>query len=406
MKILVITQYFPPETGAPQNRLFELFDRLAKKGIHVDVITAMPNYPEGKIFEGYKGKFFLKEKLGSLNVYRSYIYATRSKSVVKRLLNYFSFVFTSILAASKTGKNYDFVFCESPPLFLGISAYIISRVKKAKLIFNVSDLWPESAEKLKIVTNPLLLKISYKLEAFLYKKSCLVTGQTQGIVENVKSRFPEKQVYWLPNGSDLNFFDPDLPYANLRSEWQIPDIAFVVAYAGIMGHAQGLEVIIKAAKRLQSRKDIYFVMLGTGPLLEDLKQMAADFQLHNVKFLPLIPKEKMPTFLANINAAVVPLKKLPLFEGAIPSKIFENLAMEKPVILGVEGEAKKLFVDQARAAIAFEPENDADLANVVEYLVDHPDICKKMGQNGRQYVLQHFNRDKIAMNFLNTLNKL
>ena len=213
MRILILTQYFPPEIGAPQNRLFELATRLQKNGVDISVLTAMPNYPQMEVYKNYKGKFFFKEQIANLDIYRSWIYVSKNRSIVSRLLNYFSFVFSSLFYGLFIKKKFDYVFCESPPLFLGITAFILTKFKRVKLIFNVSDLWPESAEKLGIIENKFFLKISTNLEEFLYKKSSFISGQTQGIVSNIKNRFPEKTVYWLPNGVDLSYYRFDSTYS-------------------------------------------------------------------------------------------------------------------------------------------------------------------------------------------------
>ena len=193
MKILILTQYFPPEVGAPQNRLFELAIRLQNKGAEISILTAMPNYPQMKIHDNYVGKFYSFEIMKGLKVYRSYIYVSKKKSIPFRLLNYFSFVISSLLVGLFKLEKYDYILCESPPLFLGISAFIVKTSKGSRMIFNVSDLWPESAEKLGLVTNKFFLRISSNLEKFLYQKSYFITGQTQGIVKNISSRFPQKK---------------------------------------------------------------------------------------------------------------------------------------------------------------------------------------------------------------------
>ncbi|HQQ93095.1 MAG TPA: glycosyltransferase, partial [Bacteroidia bacterium] len=185
MNILILTQYFPPEVGAPQNRLFELSVRLQKLGLSITVLTAMPNYPQMEIYPAYKNRSYMFEEMQGLKVHRSSIYVSRSKGILHRLRNYFSFVISSARTSSKLPPRFDFLICESPPLFLGYSAMYLARKKKAKLIFNVSDLWPESAEKLGVVKNTLLLKMAYRLEARLYRRAALVTGQTQGICQNI-----------------------------------------------------------------------------------------------------------------------------------------------------------------------------------------------------------------------------
>lgn len=408
MKLLIVTQYFPPEVGAPQNRLFELSQRLLKEGVDVHILTSMPNYPVGEVFDGYKNKKYLFEDMDGLKVTRSSIYATSSKSIVKRLRNYFSFVFSSYRIGKKhINDNFDFVLCESPPLFLGMSAYRLSKRFKAKFIFNVSDLWPESAEKLGLVTNKFFLGLAYRLEKSLYKKADLVTGQTQGIVKSINERFPSVKTYWLPNGVDLDYFDPDkIKAKELPSSYQFKDEDILLLYAGILGHAQGLEVILKAADKLKADTRVKFLIVGSGPLKNDLIQLKEDLKLENVFFMDIVPKVEMPSLIQAVDIALVPLKKLDLFKGAIPSKIFENCAMKKMLLLGVEGEAKELFIDKGNAGLFFEPEDETSLASQIEKIANNPESIKTFGESGRAFVNEYFNRDKIAKEFYLELEKI
>ncbi|NSW45472.1 MAG: glycosyltransferase family 4 protein [Bacteroidales bacterium] len=405
--LIILTQYFPPEVGAPQNRLYELAIHLQRAGLNIIVLTAMPNYPQMKKHKGYRWKIYKKEEINGLKVYRSWIFVSSSKSIFARLLNYFSFVFSSIFIGLIVLPKSDFLMVESPPLFLGISAYILSRFKRAKMIFNVSDLWPESAEKLKLVTNKTILKYTYKLEAFCYQKAVLVSGQTQGICTNINLRFPEKKTFWLPNGADLSFFTPQNQYSfYLRKSLNFTQNDFICLYAGIHGHAQGLETVLKAAKKLQHIENIRFVFVGSGPEKKHLIDMAKEEKILNTYFIDTVDKKTMPEILADIDIALVPLRKLELFEGAIPSKIFETLAMEKPIILAVDGEARKHFVEKAQACFYVEPENDNDMADKILYAYNHRDEIKQMGKNGREYVNNNFNRTKIAQSFYNQLTEL
>jgi glycosyltransferase involved in cell wall biosynthesis len=407
LKLLILTQYFPPEVGAPQNRLFELAVRLQKLGIDITVLTAMPNYPQMEIYKEYVGKDYVYEEVESLKVHRSSIYVSKSKSIINRLRNYFSFVVSS----AKTGKNklgdFDFLLCESPPLFLGYSAMRLAKQKNAKLIFNVSDLWPESAEKLNVVNNKWLLKLAYNLEAKLYKRSVLVTGQTQGICTNINNRFPSVKTYWLPNGVDLNYYDPSkVNESDWREKNNFSKDDVILLYAGIIGIAQGLETILTAAKNLKENSKLKFVFIGSGPEKEKLLKIKADLQLDNVFFLDAISKKEMPAVLKTVNAAIIPLRKLELFLGAIPSKIFENLAMEVPILLGVDGEARKLFIDKGNAGIYFDPENADKLAKAILKLVEDKDLALQMGKNGRRFVNEFFNRENIAQQFFEQLKKI
>lgn len=403
MRILILTQYFPPETGAPQNRLGDLALRLKAKGVKVDVFTAMPNYPKMEVFDGYKGKLFMRDEWQGLRVFRSWIYVSKKRGIIARLLNYFSFTFSSLLFGLFALGRYDYIVCESPPLFTGISAYLLCKAKSAKLIFNVSDLWPESAEKLDIITNKNLLGIATKLEEFLYRKSVLIPVQTQGIRDNIKQRFPNKNVYWLPNGVDTGFWKPEAYDTSWRNKNGYSPSDFLVVYAGIIGHAQGLGVVLEAAAILKNNPSIKFILVGDGPEKARLENLKNTMQLSNVHFTGAVNKADMPYIIQAANAAVVPLKKLDLFLGAIPSKIFENLAFEKPLLLGVDGEARQLFINEAKAGLYFEPENATELARQTNYLAENPEQAAVFGKNGREYALQYFDRQTITDGFYNQL---
>lgn len=407
MKLLILTQYFPPEVGAPQNRLFELAVLLQKEGIDITILTAMPNYPAMEIHKAYVGNKYVYEEIDGLKVHRSSIYVSKSKSIIKRLQNYFSFVWSSYwVGKKKLEKEYDYIFCESPPLFLGISAYLLCKNKNAKLIFNVSDLWPESAEKLGLVTNKFFLKLATILEEFLYKKSVLITGQTQGIVKNISGRFPNKKVYWLPNGVDLSLFNPETINSEWRRENGFSENDLLLLYAGIIGYAQGLDIILKAAEKTKNNAEIKYLLLGSGPEKERLMELKRKMNLENVIFLDLVSKSEMPKIVKAVDVALVPLKKLDLFLGAIPSKIFENLAMKKTLLLGVDGEARELFINQGKAGLYFEPENEEELVNMINQLNNNRNELIVFGENGRNYVQEFFNRNKIAKEFINELMSL
>ena len=403
MRFLILTQYFPPETGAPQNRLSGLARELKQMGHEVVVLTAMPNYPAMQIHADYIGKKYVFDEFENIPVHRAWIYVSKNRSVISRLMNYFSFTFSSMYYASKIKGDFDYLMVESPPLFLGISAWWISKRKKAKMVFNVSDLWPESAEKLGVITNKLFLKLATILEEWLYKKSFMVTGQTQGIVQNIKSRFPDKKVHWLPNGVDESIFRFK-KQDNVRQQLQLAQDDFLIMYAGIIGLAQGLDVILDAAKLLPAESKIVYLLLGDGPEKSRLIQRVNDENITRIKFLELVSREVVPSYVDAVDVAVIPLKKMDLFLGAIPSKIFENLALAKPLLLSVDGEARRLFIDEGNAGLFIEPENSQMLAEKSLYLEANPDVVKTMGANGQSYVQKFFMRKKITADWVSTLN--
>jgi glycosyltransferase involved in cell wall biosynthesis len=404
MRLLILTQYYPPEIGAPQNRLHELAVRLKSEGIQVEVLTALPNYPKMEIMNGYANGENKEEIIDGILVHRAWIYVSNSKSIVARLLNYFSFVWSSYIRGRKLEK-FDYLMVESPPLFLGYSAMALAKKLHSKLIFNVSDLWPESAEKLGIVTNKNLLKLAYNLESKCYHKAHLITGQTQGIVDDIKARFQLKDIYWLPNGVDVNYYDPsqiDEGDFRLKNGFKGTDILFF--YGGILGYAQGLEIILKAAYLLKDQQNIQFIIQGSGPEKEKLLELKSKMNIENVHFLNPVSKKDMPSVLKSIDVALVPLRKLDLFQGAIPSKVFEALAMKKPLLLGVDGEARKHFIINGKAGRYFEPENEQELADNALFMGENPEQLKVMGENARTYVVQNFDRNKIASNLFQKLN--
>lgn len=408
MRIIFLTQYFPPETGAPQNRLFATAKSLQKRGADVTVLTAMPNYPDNRVQEGYRGRLYMHGTMDGLPVHRAWIFVSASRGIVSRLCNYFSFVVSALFVGLVRLKRSDVLFVESPPLFLGITAMLLARAKRARLVFNVSDLWPESAVQLGLVTNRTLISWSTRLEMRCYRRSALITGQTQGIVADISRRCPDKKVLWIPNGVDFAAIDAanEAVAADVRERLGIGADHLVLAYAGIIGHAQGLEVILRCAALLRDRKDIHFLLLGDGPEKAKLKALKEELGDVNVRFVDSMPRADLLALMRSIEAVVVPLRKNDLFKGAIPSKIFEALALRKPVLLGVEGEAKELFIEQGRSGLGFEPENEQALADaVLAYYTDRT-LVAQHGANGERYVREHFDRERISERLWNALMDL
>ena len=406
MRVVFLTQYYPPEIGASQNRIAGIATRLAKRGVDVTVLTAMPNYPEFRVRKKYRGRFFVKEEIDGVKVWRSYIFARRG-GLALRMICYLSFVFSSIFNGLIRLPKVDALICQSPPLFLGISGAILATFKARKFVFNVSDLWPESAERLGLVKNRFLLWSAGKLADALYRRADLISGQTQGIVANISARFPKKRVYWLRNGVSLEELQS---VTEVRQQWRetcgCNGSEFLAVYAGIHGHAQGLEVILDAADILKEKRRIKFALMGDGPRRKHLLKLVRQKGLDNVTMLDSRPRTEVLELLASANAGVVPLRKADIFKGAIPSKIMEVSALRRPLLLGVEGEAKELFISDGNAGLAFEPESAEALATAIVKLADQPELASELGDNGHDYVLRNFDRDKIAADFWHELQRL
>lgn len=389
MRLLILTQYFPPETGAPQARLSEMALLLKQAGVEVEILTAMPNYPAGKIHDAYLGKFFMRDTWKGIPLVRSFIYPTKNPGTIPRLLNYFSFVISSFIAGIFMAKKADVILVESPPLFLGMSGFMLSAFKNAKMVFNVSDLWPETAVALGLYArDSRLVKVAEALEKFLYRHSAACTAQSFGIARGILEKDPAAHVSLIPNGADCDVFSPARRVKT--------DTRTVVGYAGLIGIAQGIRVVTDTAKLLENHKDIVFVIAGDGPEREELQKQAGP----NVVFTGLLAKEKMPETVASFDMTIIPLKAH--IPGALPSKMYEAMASEVPVILAAEGDPRELLA-RANAGIHVDYDSPQQIADAVLKLKNDETLRRKLGQAGRDYVLMHHTRAKIAEKLHNTL---
>ena len=405
MRFVILTQYYLPETGAPQNRLSDLARRFRQMGHQVIILTAMPNYPKGQIFPDYRRKLWLVEEIEGIRVIRCWLFASKSRFIPLRLLSFFSFVITSALIGTIALPQTDALLVESPPIFLGLTARWLAKIKRAILVFNVSDLYPESAIALGYLSNRRLQKLFYRFEAWCYHVSDLIVGQTRGIVENIKQRFPTHTVYLLTNGVDTAKFANDKITKEAVAEASA-DKTFLVGYAGVLGYAQKLDCLLQAAELLREHQEIRFVLYGDGPLRESLTNWATEHQLTNVAFKGNLPHPEILAQMRHWQLGIVPLANTPLMAGALPSKMFEVMASGLPVLLSApEGEASQLILN-ARAGMVILPENPQMMAEAILHLAQQPDLCQQLGANGQKYVMTYFDRAKIAQDFATAVKQI
>jgi colanic acid biosynthesis glycosyl transferase WcaI len=399
VKLTILTQYYPPEIGAPQNRLSHLAAIFASAGHEVTVTTAMPNYPVGKIQEGYGG-LLRRERSNGIEIIRTFIFPSQSAALLPRLLNYFSFVFSSALFGTFLLKRSDFLLVESPPLFLGIAAIWLSRLKRAKLIFNVSDLWPESAVRVGVIRpKSLMHRLGQWMESFCYRHAWLVTGQSKSILQDIESRFPQQNTFLLSNGSDTRLFHPanrtDAARARLTTAGE-----FVVLYAGLHGLAQGLDQILAAASELKSQPGYRFVFIGDGPHKQKLMAQVESSNLSNVTFLNSMPNPEIPALLASADLIVVPLgMHIP---GAVPSKLYEAMASGRPLVLIASGEAADI-VHRHQAGLVVTPADPSSFVQAIQEIRRHPETSARFAANARTAAVEHFDRTEIAASFIEYL---
>jgi glycosyltransferase involved in cell wall biosynthesis len=403
LTVLFLTHYFPPEVGAPQTRLFELAKRLVDAGIEVTVVTGFPNYPTGVIARGYRGRTTMEDNIEGVRVLRTWVFATPNRGFLRRILNHLSFALSSLLAARRAGKA-DVIFVESPPLLIGLAALAYSRIKRAPFVFNVSDIWPQSAIELGALRNGLAILLAEALEMHLYRRAARVSVVTPGMVERLAARgVPREKLFLLTNGVDTTTFRPQRSDPDLASHLGL-DGRKVFLYAGTHGMAQGLDVILDAA-RLTTDPSVLYVLAGEGAEKAALASRARSEGIGNVRFIANQPKSAMPGLLNLAYATIIPLKRLDLFKSALPSKMFEAMATGRPIVAAMWGEAATL-VELAGCGVVVEPEDAPGMEKAVEQLAADPELARTMGEKGRAYAVEHFDRKQIAKRSLDLLREV
>ena len=393
MHFLLITQYFHPEIGAAASRWGDYVKLLIDKGHKVTVLCGMPNYPHGKFFDGYKNQWSKKEILSNnLIIIRSGVWANNRSSIFKLLGNYLSFVLTGLVNSFKI-KNYDIVIISSPPLFVGIIAVVLKKIKKCIVLLDIRDLWPESVIALGSLKSNFLLKMGLWLEMKIYKNVDGYIFPVPGFSNYFKENFPgesKKPQFELMNGVNKDFIIK--PYKTKKNDY------FTVLYSGNMGLAQGLEVIVRCAEKLVDYP-INFKFIGEGIKKQELINLVESKKLNNIIFENSLPRLKLIEEIKKASICIVPLINKRLFRAAIPSKIFEIMACSKPVVLGLKGEAEKI-VNNNNCGIIVEPEDSEELKNAILMYYNDKNLSKIHGKNGVNYVTKYMQKEYLLSEFL------
>jgi colanic acid biosynthesis glycosyl transferase WcaI len=398
MRFLFITQYFPPEVGAPQARLASLVHELLRDGHEVEIVTAMPNYPNGSIFSDYRGRFYRRERWEDVIVHRTWLYACVGAGP-KRILNYLSFTLTSLLGILRSRKA-DCVFVESPPLFLTIPGFLISRLWKAVFVFNVADLWPDSVQQLGLMDDGIMLRVARALESWSYRKADYVNAVThrmKQILLNEKGLAAEKLLF-LPNGVDTEVFRDRPPDIELVRSLGLEG-KNVVLYAGNHGYIAGLETALQAAKLVENLPNIHFLFVGGGSEKARLTRLARELDLKNTTFLDPVPLSELPRFMSIASCCLVTLRDCPLSEIARPAKTFVMMASGKPIVLSAAGESTQIVRD-AEGGIVVPPGNPEAVAKAIIELDRNPALARALGANGRKYVERNFRWQDLIRSWL------
>jgi glycosyltransferase involved in cell wall biosynthesis len=403
MHILLIHQAFAALDEPGGTRHHELARFLVQKGHQVTVIASPVSYLTGSALtpgpspaRGRGGSFHLAplpegERQG-VRVLRAYTYQALHKSFVHRVLAFLSFMFSSFFIGLGV-KNVDVVWGTSPPIFQGVSAWALARLKGAKFLFEVRDLWPDFAIAVGVLKNPLLIKLSLWLERFLYRHADRMIVNSPGYVEHVKGR-GARSVELIPNGADPEMFNPYDSGVKFRSSHNFKN-RFVVLYAGAHGMSNDLEVVLDCAALLAKDWKFQFVLLGDGKEKANLQARAREMGVKNVLFLPPVPKSGMAKALAGVDACLAILKPLDEYKTTYPNKVFDYMAAGRPVLLAIDGVIREV-VEAAQCGLFVQPGNAAALAEAVKTLEANRDKATAMGMNGRRYLEEHFSRAALA----------
>ncbi|MFK5979018.1 MAG: glycosyltransferase family 4 protein [Rhizobiaceae bacterium] len=403
MHILFLTDNFPPEVNAPASRTFEHCREWVKEGHKVTIITCAPNFPRGKIFDGYKNKLWQSEEMAGIRVIRVWSYISANDGFIKRILDYVSYMITAILAAFFVRKV-DVVVGTSPQFFTACAAYVTGTLKRVPWVFELRDIWPESIRAVGAMKQSAALDFLEKVELFLYRRATVIVSVTKAFrTELIQRGIDRDKIKIVTNGVDISRFSHREKDANLLGELQLEG-KFVAGYVGTHGMAHALDTILDAAQIIADGPDgdLYrFILLGDGAEKDALVKRAKEKGLANVIFVDTVTKDEVARYWSLLDASIIHLKNTELFTKVIPSKLFECMAMAVPVLHGVRGESADI-VENEGIGVTFEPQNSEALVASLRQMKNDTVLYQSLKANGPK-AAKHYNRAALAKDMLNIL---
>jgi colanic acid biosynthesis glycosyl transferase WcaI len=410
VKILYISQYFPPEMGAPAARVSELARYWAAAGHEVTVLTGFPNHPTGVLHPEYRSRFrrlVCREQVDGVNVVRTWLVPLPNRKPLERMVNYSSFCLSGCVAGTFIGRP-DVVIATSPQLLVGICGWWVSRIKNVPLVFEVRDLWPESLAAVGVGNSRSLLHRGLaRLAGFLYRSCQRLVVVTPAFKDHILREWgvPGEKISIVPNGVETELFSPAAAGEAVRRELGLQG-RFVVSYIGTLGMAHDLGTVLDAAACCaESMPEVVFLLVGEGADKQRITSRARERQLKNVKFLPQQPREKVPGLVAASDVCLVTLRRSEVFRTVIPTKVLEFMSCGRPVVLAVEGQASDV-VKEAGAGICIAPEDPAAMVEAIRQLCESPGLCRNLGRSGRTYIEQNLSRSQTAESYVRVLNPM
>jgi glycosyltransferase involved in cell wall biosynthesis len=403
MKITYYSHYFVPEIGAPSARIHDLAREWIRREHRVRVVTCFPSHPTGRIYPGYRHGAYLRESIDGIDVHRLWSYVTPNKGIVRRTLGHISFLCSGMVVPIPAVEDSDIIIGTSPTLFAAIAASRVARRHSIPFVMEVRDLWPALFSELGILNNRALLAILERMELALYADAAGIVTVTEAFRQNLIDRgVRAEKIFTIPNGADLSFWQPQL--ADTRRWRQALDLGerFVVLYIGAHGLSQGLETIITAAEMLRDDDSITFVFVGEGADKEKLVSHATSSGLTNVRFVDPVDKDGVRDFYAAADLCLIPLRDVPLFAGFIPSKMFEILAMGRPILASVRGEAAAILRESGAAEVVA-PEDSVAIATAIRDARAHR-LDSRAG-SGIEFVQRNYSRQTLAARYIQFLER-
>lgn len=401
MRILFLSDNFPPEVNAPASRTFEHCRRWAAAGHAVTVVTCAPNFPRGEVFPGYRNALWRWEKMDGVRVLRVWTYIAANEGFARRVLDYVSFMIAAVAASPLTGRA-DVVVGTSPQFFTACAAWVVSALKGAPFVFELRDLWPESIRAVGAMSDGFALRFLERVELFLYGRAAAIVAVTYSYRDILVRRgIDPGKISVVTNGVELERFHPMARDAALAASLGLAG-KITAGYIGTHGLAHGLETILDAAVLMGERPEFRFLFLGDGADKDRLKRLAVERGLKNVVFVDTVPKEDVPRYWSLLDISIIHLRRTELFKNVIPSKLFECMGMGIPVLLGVEGESAEILA-KADAGAAFPPGDARALTDALIALGAEPERAAAWGRNGPA-AARGYDRAALAERMLEVLS--
>lgn len=399
MKILFLADNFPPEVNAPASRTYDHLKEWKKAGHDVKVITCAPNFPKGKVYDGYKNKLYQTEVMDGINVIRVWSYIAENKGFFRRTLDYISFSVTSFLVGLFV--KCDIIIATSPQFFAALSGRTLSFFKRKPWIMEVRDLWPESIKTVGMMKDNLFIKYFEWQEKRCYRSAKHIVVVTDSFKKNLVARgIDAEKISVIKNGANRELFSPMEKDQAIISELGLEGKK-IIGYIGTHGMAHRLDFILKCAKNMENKNDYHFLLIGSGARKEELLRLKEEKDITNVTMLDSVPKTEVNRYISILDLALINLRKSDLFKTVIPSKIFENAGMEIPILMGVEGEAQEI-IERYGAGLCFEPENEEDFNQKLNELLTNDTLYAKCKEGCRKLSVD-FDRKKLAERMLQVI---